>query len=156
MPGCQLHNSQCSLECVAQTLSLLTPRADIDQCPQCPNPVKVQCSRHRECQASVEMSQAANQRWEESEETNEKRGKCYEHSWSQIKMLTRLSRSLCVQVCTPQISSPQTDWSESSMQPLSSQLWLTTSHIQYFSSHRAGPHHRMDSIKFYCPILPAP
>ena len=74
MPGCQLHNSQCSLECVAQTLSLLTPRADIDQCPQCPNPVKVQCSRHRECQARIEMSQAANQRWEESEETNEKRG----------------------------------------------------------------------------------
>ena len=135
----------------------IDPRADIDQCPQCPNPVKVQCSRHRECQARIEMSQWKPIRGRKSLKRPMRREENVASTRGlKLRCWQYLSRSLCVQVCTPQISSPQTDWSESSMQPLSSQLWLTTSHIQYFPSHLAGPHRRMDSIKFYCPILPAP
>ena len=142
---------------------------DIDQCPRCPDPVKAQCARHRECQTGIEMSSVCSchnlpiRGWNSQKETNEKKEKCHFANAPGLELRYWLDLSPCVSRFALLKSPLSANWL---IRILNASLWaeqshqshqLTTSHIQYFTSHRGGPgRRRMDSIKFYCPILPAP
>ena len=138
--ACQDHNSQCSLECVAQTLS-----PDTDQCPsegsilQTPGVSNwdwdVECVHVTISQSEVGIA-----------------GKGPMRLGLELRYWLDLSRSLCPGLHSSNLLSA--NWSESSQASEPEQSQLTTSHIEYFTPRWAR--RRMDSIKFYCPILPAP
>ena len=167
MPGCQVHNSQCSLECVARILSPLTltnvPGVQTQWRLNAPDTESVKLGLRCRVSVHVTISQSevgivAKRPMRRKKNVN-MRTLLVSIRDSRIEILTGFKSVL---VCPGLHSSNplSTNWL---IRILNASLWaeqshhLPTSHIQYFTSHRGGPgRRRMDSIKFYCPILPAP